>query len=103
MITLARPNSKALHELILYFLEERYKNINRDIKHIIATNINEWYIFDATQFEKPIFENKEISKKYKDWSAGLWGVQQTDWFYSEVAKPFVENEIESCKCGLFRS
>lgn len=101
MITLARPNSKALHELILYYLEERYKNNNRDIKHIIATNINEWYIFDATQFEKLIFENKEISKKYKDWSAGLWGVQQTDWFYSEVAKPFVENEIESLTAVYF--
>ncbi len=101
MITQARPNSKALHELILYYIEERVKNNNREIKHLIATNIYEWYIFDANQFEKLIFENREISKKYRDWSAGLLGVQQTDWFYSEIAKPFVEDEIESLTAVYF--
>lgn len=95
MITAGRPNCKALHELILYYMEERYKNDNLEIKHIIATNIHEWYIFDAVQFEKLIYKNKGFFKKYRDWADGLLGVPQTDWFYSELAKPFVETELES--------
>lgn len=94
MITVERPNCKALHELILYYLEERYKNNNIEIKHVIVTNVYDWYIFDAVQFEKLIFNNKGFLKNYREWSDGLLGVQQTDWFYSELAKPFVETEIE---------
>ncbi|KAA0250116.1 MAG: class I SAM-dependent DNA methyltransferase, partial [Chlorobiota bacterium] len=95
MITAGKPNSKALHELILYYMEERCKNDNFEIKHVIATNVHEWYIFDAVQFEKLFFKNKTFFKKYKEWADGLLGVPQTDWFYSELARPFLENEIES--------
>lgn len=95
MITQERPNCKALHELILYYMEERYKNNNLEIKHIIATNIYDWYIFDAAQFDRLLFSNTGFLKKYRDWAAGLLGVQQTEWFYSELAKPFVETEVES--------
>ena len=95
MITTGRPNCKALHELVLYYMEERSKNENFEIKHVIATNIQEWYIFDAVQFEKLIYKNKVFFKKYREWADGLLGVPQTDWFYSELARPFIENEIES--------
>lgn len=101
MITVNRPNTKAIHELLLYYLEERYKNNNRDIKHLIATNINEWYIFDASHFEKITFENKSFLKIFNDWSSGLMGVQQTDWFYSEVARPFFETEVDSLTAVYF--
>ena len=47
MISAARPNAKALHELLHYYMQERYINDNKEIKHLIATNIYEWYIFDA--------------------------------------------------------
>lgn len=45
-------NVKAFHELLLYFLRERISQKNLEIKYLIATNIYEWFIFDAGVFEK---------------------------------------------------
>jgi hypothetical protein len=36
-------NSKSLHELILYYLRERITTGNIKIKHLIITNIYEWF------------------------------------------------------------
>lgn len=40
-------NSKALQELILYYLRERISQKNLELKYLVATNIHEWFIFDA--------------------------------------------------------
>ena len=58
MLRLDKPNTKALHELILYFLRERITQKNLGITHLIATNINEWFIFDAQVFDKVFAQNK---------------------------------------------
>src|SRR5688500_11808642 len=44
MMTGAKPNAKAMHELILYYLRERIEHNNIDIKYLIVTNIYEWFI-----------------------------------------------------------
>ncbi len=76
MISADNPNRKALHELVLYFLHERINENNIDIKYLIITNINEWFIFDASLFNQLFFENKEFAKHYKEWrramSANVW-------------------------------
>ncbi|RYE30169.1 MAG: hypothetical protein EOP42_12715 [Sphingobacteriaceae bacterium] len=41
MISTAKPNAKALHELILYYLDERITKNKHEIKQLIATNIFE--------------------------------------------------------------
>lgn len=47
MISVQKPNAKALHELVHYYLQERiYKN-NTYIKYLIATNVYAWFVFDA--------------------------------------------------------
>jgi adenine-specific DNA-methyltransferase len=65
MISLERPNVKALHELILYYLRERIDNKNNEIKSLIISNVHEWYIFDANEFDKKIFSNTAIKKLYE--------------------------------------
>lgn len=50
MISAKRLNAKAFQELVLYYLRERITQKNLDVKHLIATNINEWYIFDEHLF-----------------------------------------------------
>ena len=45
-------NCKAFQELVYYYLQERITNKNTEIKHLIATNIYEWYIFDAQLIER---------------------------------------------------
>ena len=65
MITSAKPNAKALHELLhYYYLNERSINNNKELKYLIITNMWEWYIFDAQDFEKLFFENKKLLKEY---------------------------------------
>ena len=62
MISEAKPNSKALHELILYYLQERIDHNNIDIKYLIITNINEWFIIDEVWFEKFVYRNIKLKK-----------------------------------------
>ena len=57
-------NCKAFHELILYYLRERVNQNNIDIKYLIASNIYEWYIFDASYFETFFAKNKQLVKDF---------------------------------------
>jgi adenine-specific DNA-methyltransferase len=89
MLRANRLNVKALHELILYYLRERITEKNLEIKHLIATNIWEWFIFDATVFEKAFAGNKTLVKQFQDFEAGRLAGTTTDFFYKEIAEPFV--------------
>ena len=87
--TAENPNSKALHELVLYYMRERIETNNIDIKYLIATNINEWYIFEASYFEKLFFRNKQFVKQYEEWRDGMKVTKDTNLFYNEIAKPYI--------------
>ena len=63
MISAARPNAKALHELILYYLRERTSG-NLRMTRLIACNIYEWYIFDAADFDRSIYSDKGWSGNF---------------------------------------
>ncbi len=82
-------NYKAFHELILYYLRERIAKKNLEIKYLIATNIYEWFVFDANVFEKLFAQNKALVKQFEDFEAGRLTGTNTDFFYNEIAKPFV--------------
>jgi len=98
MISVERTNTKALQELLLYFLQERYIHHNIDIKHLIVTNVYEWYIFDITEFERCFSLNKSLVKQFKEWDAGNIGTRQTSWFYNEIAAPVLANTEFDLKC-----
>ncbi|MDP1623520.1 MAG: TaqI-like C-terminal specificity domain-containing protein [Bacteroidales bacterium] len=82
-------NSKAFHELILYYLRERITNHNLEIKHLIVTNIYEWFVFDANVFEKIFSQNKILVKQFTDFEEGRLADKTTDFFYKEIAEPFM--------------
>jgi adenine-specific DNA-methyltransferase len=93
MLTKDNLNKKALHELVLYYLRERITLKNLDVKHLIVTNINEWYIFDEHLFER-LFNKKELVKQFESFE---FGKKSTSVFYKEIAEPFIQgikNEIE---------
>jgi hypothetical protein len=100
MISSEKTNVKALHELVHYYLQERYVHKNQEIKHLIITNIFEWYIFDGKDFEKFFFENPKLIKSYKEWIEGQLGLNKTDWFYQEIAKTFID-ELSQLSCTYF--
>ncbi|MEO6685652.1 MAG: type II restriction endonuclease, partial [Dyadobacter sp.] len=51
-LTITKINSKALHELILYYFDERTNAGNHELKQLVITNVYEWYIIDANYFDK---------------------------------------------------
>jgi adenine-specific DNA-methyltransferase len=101
MISPERPNTKALHELLHYYMQERYIKNNNEIRHLIVCNIHEWYIFDAVDFERFFFSNQKLVKSYKDWNDGLLVSTNTDWFYQEIARAFIEKELDELPCTYF--
>ncbi|QOV24393.1 class I SAM-dependent DNA methyltransferase [Anabaenopsis elenkinii] len=91
MLTVENLNTKALQELVLYFLRERLSNKNLEIKYLIATNIYEWFIFDATVFEKSFVENPQFIQQYHDFEDGRLTSKKTEFFYKEIAQPAIAN------------
>ena len=101
MISAANPNTKALHELVLYFMRERVEDRNDDLKYLIATNINEWFVFSASDFNRLFYENKKFRKSYEDWQDKLKVSSNTPHFYNEIAKPFIDSLHETVECTYF--
>ncbi len=90
MVAKDNLNKKAFQELVLYYLRERITQKNLEIKYLIATNINEWFIFDATTFDRLFAQNKKLVKQFKDFEGGRLADTKTDFFYKQVAEPFIE-------------
>ena len=101
MLSPEKPNTKALQELLRYYLNERVKTDNKEIRHLIITDIHKWYIFDAADFERHIYANTKLLKQFADWSEGRLGSGNTDWFYKEIAAPFFEKELPELGCCTF--
>lgn len=91
MITVDNPNKKALHELILYYLDERNKVGNNQLKQLVITNVNEWYIIDANYFDKHIYRNTQIKKLYE---TKINDKKDNPFFYEEISKIIAKIDIE---------
>lgn len=91
MVSASNPNKKALHELILYYLDERNKVGNINLKQLVITNVNEWYIIDANYFDKHIYRNAQIKKLYE---TKINDKKDNPFFYEEIAKIVGKIDIE---------
>jgi adenine-specific DNA-methyltransferase len=92
-LTETNLNRKALQELLLYYLRERVDNDNNNIKHLIATNGYEWYLFKAEDFYNYFYKNKALLKEYKAFRDGLKDTTKNELFYNEIAKKYIA-EVE---------
>lgn len=101
MLSQKNLNSKALQELVLYFLRERISHKNLEVKNVVATNVNEWYIFDAQLFDKFFAQNKSFVKKFQDFEEGKLSGTNTDFFYKEIAKPYIETILDKLEYTYF--
>lgn len=102
MMTQQRINTKSLQELILYYLNERIDKKNIQLKKLIITDTDNWYIFDAVDFEKIVYGNKELVNLYKQFINKELSGTGTDFFYKNIAAAFIENNLSSgeinCLC-----
>lgn len=97
-ITHAKPNSKALHEAILYYFRNREHSFS--LKFIIITDFYKFYIFKASEFEELFYKNTSFKKLFEEFqSPNSLFKGNTDEFYKEASK-LIENSKESLK-GFF--
>ncbi len=103
MPTLDNLNVKAFHELILYYLRERITHKNLEIRHLIITNVYDWFVFDVQEIERVFAQNKNFVKQFQDFEEGRLADSRTDFFYKQIAEPFVANlqeELTFTYCNL---
>ncbi|MFZ4457333.1 MAG: DUF7149 domain-containing protein, partial [Bacteroidales bacterium] len=101
MLTTEKLNVKAFQELVLYYLRERITHNNLEVKYLIATNINEWFIFDATLFDRLFAQNKNLVKQFNDFEGGRLADTKTDFFYKQIAEPFIAGIKHEIECTHF--
>ncbi|TAL67355.1 MAG: type II restriction endonuclease [Bacteroidetes bacterium] len=98
MIDKNNINTRAMHELVLYYMIERFIHKNIYIKNLIATNIYGWFIFNAQEFERIFYNNKSFLKLFENWNNKQTIDKTTNFFYESIVKPYLENldeEIEA--------
>jgi len=102
MMQLKNINTKAFHELLLYYLRERFNTPhNTELKHLVATNIYEWFIFDAQLFEKLFAQDKKLVQQFTDFVEGRLGGKNTNFFHREIAAPIVEKHKANISFAYF--
>ena len=100
MVSLKNPNCKSFQQLVYYYFTERISG-NKDIKHLVITNIYEWYIFDAKDFEILFYDNIKLRKEFDEFKSKSTIKSDTSWFYSEITKPFIEELDDEIPCTYF--
>ena len=83
MIAAAKPNAKALHELALYYFDERVGANNFELKNLVITDFYHWYVFDANAFDRYFYNNAEIKRLYE---VKIKESKTNPFFYDELAK-----------------
>ena len=94
MITKEDLNRKALQELLLYYLRERHTKKNIQLKQLIITNVYEYFVFDAHEFERIFYSNKKLIKRFEEFNDGALTSEKTDFFYKEIASEFIANVLD---------
>ena len=94
MITREDLNRKALHELLLYYLRERHTKKNIQLKQLVVTNIHEYFVFDAQEFERLFYSNKKLIKRFEEFNDGALTSEKTDFFYKEIAADFIAKVLD---------
>ncbi|SPB14318.1 hypothetical protein NOV72_01568 [Caballeronia novacaledonica] len=106
---LCRPsdlNRKALQEALLYYLRERVGKVmvrepNLDIKNIVITDVENWFVFDSRVFESAFYQDTSLIKAFVDFERGSLSATKTEAFYAEIAKPAIARHIDEITFTYF--
>ncbi|MDR8389941.1 Eco57I restriction-modification methylase domain-containing protein [Aliifodinibius sp. S!AR15-10] len=91
MVTKTSFNRKALHQAVLYYLVQRLEVENTDLKHVIVTDMLNWFVFDAQEFERCFYKPSALRKVYKSWKEDQKVSSNKDFMYEEIAK-FIDEQ-----------
>ena len=93
MLSREKLNKKALQELLLYYMSERLNNQNKKLRHLIVTNMYEWFVFDAANFYELFIEkNKSFENECIEYFKKMSESDTTKYFYKQIASPEIEKQ-----------
>ena len=101
MPKLSNLNTKALQELLLYFLRERITAKNIEVKHLVITNVYEWFIFDAKLFDNLFAQDRDLVRQFNEFEQGQLSGDKTQFFFQEIAKPAIAKVMDQIKFTHF--
>ena len=87
-------NKKAFQQAIMYFMNERAKD-NKALFHIIITDFNNWFVFDAKDFDRHFWRNATIKNLYDAYTSKSLLGDTTGEFYQAL-----ERELPKLKKDL---
>ena len=97
MITADNPNRRALHEIIYYYFDERADAKNFELKRLVVSDFENWFVFDSNTFDRHFYNHTEIRKLYENTVKENKGKV---FFYGELAKIF-DRSFEDIPCVHF--
>lgn len=83
--------AKAFYETILYYMNERHQESNFELKYIVITNMYEWCIIDALDYDRLFWRDSYFNKQYLQFINGQLAFRDTNQFYEKIAAPFVRD------------
>jgi adenine-specific DNA-methyltransferase len=86
MVTVEDINRKAFHETIVYYLQEKVRFNNILIKKIIITDLFNWFIIDASEYNRLFYENKQLVESFNGWLAHASDSKKTEQMYDLLSK-----------------
>lgn len=103
MFSASKPNVKSLQELVYYFMLEYIRFGNREIKHLVITNFDEWFFFDVKDFVR-YFASKSnpVYEQFQKFEANQMSGNKTSDFYNEIAKPAIDDFLKTCDINVVR-
>ena len=102
MITAHDLNKKAFHEAIFYFLQERARK-NDKLSHIVITDFNEWFVFDAHDFDSLFWRNKELQKTLNSFHDPSSLFRNTSEVYEAIEAELSKLREETIDCAYFNA
>ena len=82
-------NAKAFYETIYYYMNERDSG-NDELKHIVITNMHEWCIINALEYDRLFWRDTSFRKLYNDFRNNRLGYNDTGQLYEKGLPKTVE-------------
>ena len=101
MVSRENLNVKSFQELVLYYLRERKMGNNLEIRYLIITNVYEWFVFDARNFEDTFGSDKELLKRFNEFENKTSAATKTATFYNEIAAKAINKHIDKIEFTYF--
>ena len=101
MFSEQHPNTKALQELVYYFMQEYIRFENHEIRYLAITNFDDWYFFEVKDFVR-YFGSKShpVYAQFQKFEANQMSCNKTSDFYNDIAKPAIDDFLQSCDISV---